>query len=166
MCFGAFVWVIVFFKQKTAYEMRISDWSSDVCSSDLHIRKGPAGDCRAFFMRAAPRNAGGRRSFFFDNQESSDERRYDRQEGDERQGGNARRSRCGRKRSRRARARRRAGRIDRPPPRAQSREQGGAARYRARPVDGRVGPAPGAARSEEPPAGKEGASTWRSRGAP
>src|SRR3546814_3031261 len=27
-----------FFKQKTAYEMRISDWSSDVCSSDL--RKG------------------------------------------------------------------------------------------------------------------------------
>src|SRR3546814_4754740 len=27
-----------FFKQKTAYEMRISDWSSDVCSSDLNIR--------------------------------------------------------------------------------------------------------------------------------
>src|SRR3546814_11023192 len=27
-----------FFKQKTAYEMRISDWSSDVCSSDLPIR--------------------------------------------------------------------------------------------------------------------------------
>src|SRR3546814_11941318 len=27
-----------FFKQKTAYEMRISDWSSDVCSSDLHHR--------------------------------------------------------------------------------------------------------------------------------
>src|SRR3546814_940094 len=26
-----------FFKQKTAYEMRISDWSSDVCSSDLQI---------------------------------------------------------------------------------------------------------------------------------
>src|SRR3546814_2808416 len=26
----------VFFKQKTAYEMRISDWSSDVCSSDLY----------------------------------------------------------------------------------------------------------------------------------
>src|SRR3546814_4390686 len=25
-----------FFKQKTAYEMRISDWSSDVCSSNLH----------------------------------------------------------------------------------------------------------------------------------
>src|SRR3546814_2383101 len=28
---------IFFFKQKTAYEMRISDWSSDVCSSDLEI---------------------------------------------------------------------------------------------------------------------------------
>src|SRR3546814_6202145 len=28
-------WFFVFFKQKTAYEMRISDWSSDVCSSDL-----------------------------------------------------------------------------------------------------------------------------------
>src|SRR3546814_19331350 len=28
-----------FFKQKTAYEMRISDWSSDVCSSDLGLLK-------------------------------------------------------------------------------------------------------------------------------
>src|SRR3546814_6535856 len=28
---------IFFFKQKTAYEMRISDWSSDVCSSDLKL---------------------------------------------------------------------------------------------------------------------------------
>src|SRR3546814_9577096 len=27
--------LFIFFKQKTAYEMRISDWSSDVCSSDL-----------------------------------------------------------------------------------------------------------------------------------
>src|SRR3546814_11847875 len=30
---------IFFFKQKTAYEMRISDWSSDVCSSDLKAGK-------------------------------------------------------------------------------------------------------------------------------
>src|SRR3546814_16585521 len=30
-----------FFKQKTAYEMRISDWSSDVCSSDLVREDGP-----------------------------------------------------------------------------------------------------------------------------
>src|SRR3546814_6535753 len=29
---------VFFFKQKTAYEMRISDWSSDVCSSDLEGR--------------------------------------------------------------------------------------------------------------------------------
>src|SRR3546814_4395484 len=29
------VMYVFFFKQKTAYEMRISDWSSDVCSSDL-----------------------------------------------------------------------------------------------------------------------------------
>src|SRR3546814_19057345 len=29
------MWLFFFFKQKTAYEMRISDWSSDVCSSDL-----------------------------------------------------------------------------------------------------------------------------------
>src|SRR3546814_3318778 len=35
-CYWFFIYVIVFFfKQKTAYEMRISDWSSDVCSSDL-----------------------------------------------------------------------------------------------------------------------------------
>src|SRR3546814_5914977 len=30
---------VFFFKQKTAYEMRISDWSSDVCSSDLSVKK-------------------------------------------------------------------------------------------------------------------------------
>src|SRR3546814_1912824 len=32
-----FVFSFFFFKQKTAYEMRISDWSSDVCSSDLFL---------------------------------------------------------------------------------------------------------------------------------
>src|SRR3546814_16031669 len=32
---------VFFFKQKTAYEMRISDWSSDVCSSDLTLVSGP-----------------------------------------------------------------------------------------------------------------------------
>src|SRR3546814_11910487 len=37
-----------FFKQKTAYEMRISDWSSDVCSSDL------ADGCRDFSLRDVP----------------------------------------------------------------------------------------------------------------
>src|SRR3546814_11681286 len=38
MC--SFVFVFFFFKQKTAYEMRISDWSSDVCSSDLAHKFG------------------------------------------------------------------------------------------------------------------------------
>src|SRR3546814_8703273 len=33
-----------FFKQKTAYEMRISDWSSDVCSSDLQVEAMPMAD--------------------------------------------------------------------------------------------------------------------------
>src|SRR3546814_6902871 len=44
------VYLFFFFKQKTAYEMRISDWSSDVCSSDLLHRLR---DCR---------DMGGRRS--------------------------------------------------------------------------------------------------------
>src|SRR3546814_10564949 len=34
-CLSSFIGMFFFFKQKTAYEMRISDWSSDVCSSDL-----------------------------------------------------------------------------------------------------------------------------------
>src|SRR3546814_18192314 len=37
------VCIFFFFKQKTAYEMRISDWSSDVCSSDLHGIDRPRG---------------------------------------------------------------------------------------------------------------------------
>src|SRR3546814_9001314 len=44
MCVCGFVLCsCFFFKQKTAYEMRISDWSSDVCSSDLesHARGRP-----------------------------------------------------------------------------------------------------------------------------
>src|SRR3546814_6528497 len=36
MCLSSMLFMLFFFfKQKTAYEMRISDWSSDVCSSDL-----------------------------------------------------------------------------------------------------------------------------------
>src|SRR3546814_3551081 len=37
---SCFVLLVFVFKQKTAYEMRISDWSSDVCSSDLLCRCG------------------------------------------------------------------------------------------------------------------------------
>src|SRR3546814_8316112 len=36
-CVSEWCCVFLFFKQKTAYEMRISDWSSDVCSSDLLV---------------------------------------------------------------------------------------------------------------------------------
>src|SRR3546814_10525222 len=39
-----FLFYVVFFKQKTAYEMRISDWSSDVCSSDLGLGANPPMD--------------------------------------------------------------------------------------------------------------------------
>src|SRR3546814_9199762 len=39
-----FVIIFFFFKQKTAYEMRISDWSSDVCSSDLVARDSHSGE--------------------------------------------------------------------------------------------------------------------------
>src|SRR3546814_7667049 len=38
------IFLFFFFKQKTAYEMRISDWSSDVCSSDLTERHGACGE--------------------------------------------------------------------------------------------------------------------------
>src|SRR3546814_10271375 len=41
-----------FFKQKTAYEMRISDWSSDVCSSDLI--GGGVGEPRQIGVAAQP----------------------------------------------------------------------------------------------------------------
>src|SRR3546814_8061179 len=45
-----------FFKQKTAYEMRISDWSSDVCSSDLGDLAEP---CACTGPRSRRRGAGG-----------------------------------------------------------------------------------------------------------
>src|SRR3546814_12299195 len=44
LCFSLFF----FFKQKTAYEMRISDWSSDVCSSDLLLTQLRASDFHVF----------------------------------------------------------------------------------------------------------------------
>src|SRR3546814_3186263 len=53
MMLGCIVWrvsdslliSVFFFKQKTAYEMRISDWSSDVCSSDLTPQGRATGVC-------------------------------------------------------------------------------------------------------------------------
>src|SRR3546814_2859587 len=50
-----FFFCFFFFKQKPAYEMRISDWSSDVCSSDLHTRgwNGPTRRMCAFCAQLA-----------------------------------------------------------------------------------------------------------------
>src|SRR3546814_4255579 len=50
--------MFVFVKQKTEYEMRISGWSSDVCSSDLFMRKPSQSllaskDCEGFLMNFA-----------------------------------------------------------------------------------------------------------------
>src|SRR3546814_2958332 len=50
LCFSFF-----FFKQKTAYEMRISDWSSDVCSSDLLPRPPRLAHFTEFTHRTAVR---------------------------------------------------------------------------------------------------------------
>src|SRR3546814_7192753 len=41
MCIVLYLIIFFFFKQKTAYERRISDWSSDVCSSDLPRTEDP-----------------------------------------------------------------------------------------------------------------------------
>src|SRR3546814_3737601 len=43
-CFWTLSLCFFFFKQKTAYEMRISDWSSDVCSSDLFVVEPPGAE--------------------------------------------------------------------------------------------------------------------------
>src|SRR3546814_13972985 len=59
-----YVVFVFFFKQKTAYEMRISDWSSDVCSSDLAA------------ALPAPRRDGGR-GWSFGREELHGDRRHD-----------------------------------------------------------------------------------------
>src|SRR3546814_4413565 len=51
--FVVLLFVFFFFKQKTAYEMRISDWSSDVCSSDLPARAAAGLILRAIVERPA-----------------------------------------------------------------------------------------------------------------
>src|SRR3546814_9941038 len=49
--------LFVFFKQKTAYEMRISDWSSDVCSSDLSASsRASRGDDSMMPLNSSPRS--------------------------------------------------------------------------------------------------------------
>src|SRR3546814_20374351 len=51
-----------FFKQKTAYEVRISDWSSDVCSSDLGWRWCPRQTLQLFQRCGRSRHAAGFRA--------------------------------------------------------------------------------------------------------
>src|SRR3546814_10184101 len=60
MVSSANICYVFFFKQKTAYEVRISDWSSDVCSSDLSAsaaaRSCPAKPLRPPIERTDPRH--------------------------------------------------------------------------------------------------------------
>src|SRR3546814_4685483 len=52
-----FLFCFFFFKQKTAYEMRISDWSSDVCSSDL-LHRRLSGGVRDYLILCCAVDAG------------------------------------------------------------------------------------------------------------
>src|SRR3546814_5682010 len=64
--------MLFFFKQKTAYEMRMSDWSSDVCSSDLveELKEVPEGVPVIFSAHGVPKEvpdeAERRRLFYLD----------------------------------------------------------------------------------------------------
>src|SRR3546814_3741966 len=66
--FSHVLFVVFFFKQKTAYEMSISDWSSDVCSSDLVdqpiglYRRGRVRDFASRRTRRGLRRRAGRRT--------------------------------------------------------------------------------------------------------
>src|SRR3546814_1869123 len=78
------VCVFFFFKQKTAYEMRISDWSSDVCSSDLFEERLEADDVHRMLGRHrtridefARRGVTGRRRCGGDHSRQRDQRRAD-----------------------------------------------------------------------------------------
>src|SRR3546814_20353457 len=52
LCSQLCYYIFFFFKQKTAYEMRISDWSSDVCSSDLKLLAHGRNDLRLLAQAA------------------------------------------------------------------------------------------------------------------
>src|SRR3546814_14556752 len=80
-----------FFKQKTAYEMRISDWSSDVCSSDLtrsimsrrlsqqpDRRKERGGERPELLAQLLPDTAGGKYSGVADEEVALDEKQIGR----------------------------------------------------------------------------------------
>src|SRR3546814_870749 len=80
LCYGLCV-LFFFFKHKTEYDMRISDWSSDVCSSDLHgdAPERPRGDLRALAGGEEGREAlCGEARVFLGSQERIDSRRKER----------------------------------------------------------------------------------------
>src|SRR3546814_18554435 len=65
-CLCTVLFFVFFFKQKTAYEMRISDWSSDVCSSDLlRPQTGRAPGANALGGECPPASACGRRLLLY-----------------------------------------------------------------------------------------------------
>src|SRR3546814_5267032 len=74
-----------FFKQKTAYEMRISDWSSDVCSSDLPERRIAARAAAARDVIGALRRLGQRKELLRLVPGALDQRRVDAMIGDHRE---------------------------------------------------------------------------------
>src|SRR3546814_2016471 len=59
VCHASVLSSFFFFKQKTAYEMRISDWSSDVCSSDLITKEIWHLACASRAFHAGEPTAGG-----------------------------------------------------------------------------------------------------------
>src|SRR3546814_2064408 len=78
MIVSLFLLFVFFFKQKTAYEMRISDWSSDVCSSDLlcrcvwmERRRLKNRTARVFETRAAPNPNRSRRTIMAESQNTT-----------------------------------------------------------------------------------------------
>src|SRR3546814_10506673 len=71
----AYLFCFFFFKQKTAYEMRISDWSSDVCSSDLNSSRRAARCNGRRHGRDPPKQEPGRRAEPVPRWQRSEERR-------------------------------------------------------------------------------------------
>src|SRR3546814_3504047 len=77
------IWFVFFFKQKTAYEMRISDWSSDVCSSDLG--EAAIADRRAGPHDLGQRDAGQRLGVLLGQRAGDGDRRHGPRQGERRQ---------------------------------------------------------------------------------
>src|SRR3546814_5546554 len=75
------VWFGFFFKQKTAYEMRISDWSSDVCSSDLDWQATDDLKVRLDMSLSNARKRGGENNLFTTIRRKNIDHWFDRRSG-------------------------------------------------------------------------------------